>query len=141
MFVRGETLDGLEAPAEVVGCHEVSEVRGELGVVIVVEALDGRFLDGAVHPFDLAVGPGVLHLGGAMLDAVFPAGAPEDVLHGRVILLTVLELDAIVGEHDMDSVGNDRDELAQERRGNQLGGQRMQFDIGELGGPIDGGEQ
>lgn len=31
-------------------------------MIVVVEALDGGFLDGSVHPLDLAVGPGVLHL-------------------------------------------------------------------------------
>ena len=34
-------------------------------------AFDGRVLDGAVHPFDLPVGPGMIDLGEAMLDAVF----------------------------------------------------------------------
>ena len=34
----------------------------------IVEALDGRILDGAVHPLDLAIGPGVLGLGQTMID-------------------------------------------------------------------------
>jgi hypothetical protein len=46
-----------------------------------MEALDGSFLDGPVDPFHLAVGPGVLHLGGSMLDAAIAACPPEDVLH------------------------------------------------------------
>ncbi len=32
--------------------------------------LDDGFLDGALHAFDLAVGPGMLRLGEAVLDAV-----------------------------------------------------------------------
>lgn len=40
-------------------------------VSIVVVALDGRFLDRAVHAFDLAIGPGMLDLGQPMFDAIF----------------------------------------------------------------------
>lgn len=41
-----------------------------------VEGLDGRVLDGAVYSLDLAVGPGMLRLCGAMLDC-FGAGVFE----------------------------------------------------------------
>jgi hypothetical protein len=50
-----EALEGFEAAAEIVGCDEVGEVAPELFVAVVVEASDGGFLDGAVHPFDLPV--------------------------------------------------------------------------------------
>ena len=46
-------------------------------MAVVVEALDGRVLDGAVHPLDLTVGPGMLRLGQAMLDVVLGAGELE----------------------------------------------------------------
>ena len=61
------------------------EVGFELLVAVVVVALDGGFLDRAVHPLDLAIGPGMLDLGQAVLDAVFPAAHVEhvgDVLSG-----------------------------------------------------------
>ena len=44
-------------------------------------AFDGGFLDGAVHAFDLAVGPRVLDLGQAMFDVVFLAAHVEHVRH------------------------------------------------------------
>jgi len=69
-------------------------VTSELIVTILVEVADSGFLDGTGHPFDLSVGPRMIHLGGPMLDAVLPAGAPEDVLHGGAILFAVFELDA-----------------------------------------------
>ena len=47
---------------EIVGSHEVREVSSKLVMGFVVEALDGRILDGAVHPLDLAIGPGMLGL-------------------------------------------------------------------------------
>ncbi len=47
----------------VVGIQEELQVRPELIMAVVVVALDGRVLDGAVHPLDLAVGPGMFDLG------------------------------------------------------------------------------
>ncbi|RUW29056.1 hypothetical protein EOA37_34525, partial [Mesorhizobium sp. M2A.F.Ca.ET.015.02.1.1] len=63
-----------------------------------------------------------------MLDAVVAAGAPEDVLHGRAVLLAVFELDAVVGEDRVDFVGNRRGEMAQELGRDHLGGPLVQFD-------------
>ena len=45
----------------------------------VMKAFNRRFLHRAVHPFDLAVGPGVGGLGEALLDAPFVAELPERV--------------------------------------------------------------
>ena len=55
---------------EVVGGQEVSEVRPELVAALVLEAFDGRFLDGAVHALELAVGLRVVRLGEPVLDLV-----------------------------------------------------------------------
>ena len=40
----------------------------QLVVGFVIEAFDGRILDCPVHPLDLAVGPGMLGLGGSVID-------------------------------------------------------------------------
>jgi hypothetical protein len=58
-------------------------VISQLVVVVVVEAFDRRFLDHAVHPFDLAICPRVPDLGELMFDlmrAADPtsAGAHKD---------------------------------------------------------------
>ena len=39
-------------------------------VSVVVEAVDGRLLNGAVHSFDLAIGPWMVWLGQSVLDAI-----------------------------------------------------------------------
>lgn len=67
MFVRCEALEGFEPAAEVVGRDEVGEMGFELLVALVMVASDGGYLDGAVYPFDLSVGPGMLYLGRAVL--------------------------------------------------------------------------
>ena len=81
----------------------------------VVVALDGGFPDRAVHPFDLAVGPGVVHLDQAVPDAVLGAGDPEGVAEGIIVLLAIGELNAVVGEDGVDAVGQRTGDLAQER--------------------------
>ena len=57
-FVRDKPFECLEPAAEVVGGDEVLEVLPELVVAFVVVTLDGCIFDGAVHPLDLAIGPG-----------------------------------------------------------------------------------
>src|SRR5215813_15121137 len=76
-FVRGETVEGFKASAEVVGIDEVIEMPLELCVAVVVIALNGCLFDRAVHSFDLAVGPRMADLCEPMFDAVFPAAHGE----------------------------------------------------------------
>jgi len=80
-------------------------------MVVVMEALDGRFLDRPVHSLDLAVGPRMLRFCQAMFNAIFTASHVEHVCYvpgGRAILVTgrVRELDSVVGENCMDFIGN-----------------------------------
>jgi hypothetical protein len=61
----------------------------ELLVVVVVVAPDGGVLDGAVHAFDLAVGPRVLWLGEAVFDAELCAGVLEGMSPERLAAVEV----------------------------------------------------
>lgn len=45
----------------------------------IIEALDGRVFDGAIHAFDLTIGPGMLGFGQAMIDVSKRAGIFEDM--------------------------------------------------------------
>ncbi|MGY3695902.1 hypothetical protein ACVIGA_005982 [Bradyrhizobium sp. USDA 3240] len=81
----------------------------ELIVSIIVVALDGRFLDRAVHALDLAIGPGMLDLGQPMFDPVFLASHIEHMRHVyccRAVRIAGREgeLDPIVSEHCLDLV-------------------------------------
>jgi len=73
----------LQLAREVAGCQEVGEMGSELIVAIVMEPFDRRVLDGAVDPFDLAVGPWVVGLGQAVLDPVCFADHVETHWPGR----------------------------------------------------------
>ena len=89
---------------------------------IVMVALDGRFLDRAVHALDLAIGPGVLDPGQPMLDAVLPATHIEHMRHvSRRRSVDIArregELNAVVGENCVDLVGDSRNQSFEEGRG------------------------
>ncbi len=90
-----------------------------------MEGFDRCFLDRPDHSFGLAVGPWMIRFGEAMLDAIAMAGAPdEDVADPRLrdALITVNELDAIVGQNGVDPVGHGPDQNLEEGGGSQLGG-------------------
>ena len=83
----------------------------KLIVAIVMLALDGGVLDGAVHAFDLTIGPWVVGLGKPMLDAVLVADlieAVDAIACGPAIAIAGLvgELDAIVGHDGVEPVGH-----------------------------------
>ena len=98
-------------------------------------ALYGRLLDGAVHPFDLAVGPRVPRLGESMFDIEVGAGCFEgmaaegqflfphflDVLWRPAIAGRIGEVRPVVGEHGVDPVRHGGGEVTQEVTGDPAG--------------------
>ncbi len=140
-LVGSKALECLEALGEVVSHQEGPDVFLEVLMGLVIELLDGGFFQGAVHAFDLAVGPGMVDPGEAVLDAVGHADAVEDVLEGVAVPLVVAELDAVVGEDGMDLVRHSCNQVAQELSGLHLASRRMQLGVDELRGAVDGHEQ
>src|SRR5919206_3102786 len=125
-LVWREAFQGLQAPAEVVGGDEGGEVLSELVAAGVVEALDGRVLDGPVHALDLTIRPRVPRLGQSVLDVEISAGRLEgvaaeghvlgphglDILGRPAVASWVGEVRAVVGEHGVDFIGYGRGEVA-----------------------------
>jgi hypothetical protein len=116
-------------------------VTPKVFVIVVVEALDGRFLDGSVDPLDLPIGPRMLHFGEALFDVVFAADPIEDVLEGILVAGTIGELDAIVRDYDVDRIRHGRDEVPQELGRCHLASLQVQLGVGELRRSIDGDEE
>lgn len=108
---------------------------------LVVKALDGRFLDGAVHAFDLAVRPRMGGLGQAVFHALFPTDAVKAVPAGQELLRLRGELHPIVGQDDVDFIGQFVQHPAQEFGGHHALGPRVQFSEGHLAGAVDGHEE
>jgi len=150
-FVRREPLERLQAVPKVVGLDEVGEVLPKLIMALVVEALDGRVLDGPVHPLDLTVRPRMARLGQTMFDVEIGAGRLEGVATEEHLLGAhdldlrrrpgvagrLGEVGAVVGEHGVDLVGNRGSKGPEEVAGNPAGGLLVQLGEGELGGPVD----
>jgi hypothetical protein len=85
-------------------------------------ALDGRFLDRAIHALDLAIGLKMLDLGQPMFDAILLAAHIEHTCRvpcRRAIRIArrESELDPIIGENRVDLVGDGRDRSFEEGRG------------------------
>lgn len=110
-------------------------------MVVVVEALHGRFLDRAVHAFDLTIRPGVLDLGQPVLNLMLAADPIKDMLEGMNMPLVIGELNAIIRHHDVELVRHGRDQVSHECRSSHFPGLLVQFHEGELGGAVDGDEQ
>ena len=93
-LVGREAFEGLQSSPEIVGADEVGEVLAQLVVIVVMEAFDGRVLDRAVHPLDLAIRPGMLDLGQPVVDLMLAADPIKDVLEGVYMPVVIGELDA-----------------------------------------------
>lgn len=124
----------------------------QLIMVFVVIGPHGGFLDRAVHALDLAVGPGVVGFGQAVIDIVASTGDFEgmsaeefsafqgglDVRRGRSAAARRSKVCAVVGEHRVDFVGNEFDECLQEVGGSSSGRTLDEPSKSKLGGAIHG---
>src|ERR1700709_25673 len=89
-------------------------------MALIVEALDGRLLDGSVHPLDLTIGPRVVRLGKPVLDIVRLTDHVEAHLprpSGVAVARLLGELDAIVGQDCMYPVGHGFQQVFEELPG------------------------
>ena len=115
---RDESLTGfvqqsrLEPSPEVACADKVGEVTSQLIVVVVVEAFEGRGLDRAGHPLNLAIRPGMLDPGQPMVDLMLAADPVADVLEGMNVPVVVGELAAVIGQHDVDAVRHSSGQVA-----------------------------
>lgn len=155
VFVGCESFEGLESSGEVVGMDEVGEMLPEVFVGLVVEAFDGGFFESSVHALDLAVGPGVLGLGEAVVDVGLGAGELEgvgaeefspldrelDFRSGGTAITGRGEMHSVVGEHGMDLVRHSLEERIQEVGRNPLSGLLMHLHESELGSAVDGDQK
>ena len=104
------------------------------------------FFQGAVHALNLAVGPGMVRFGEPVLDAVFPAAHVEHVggvTRGWAIGISCREreLNAVIGQHGVDFVGDRFDKGRQEGRRGHAVCFFSELGEGEFAGPVDGHEE
>lgn len=75
----GGPSEYLEVFGEIEGSDENQHMGLQAFQVWAVEGLDRGFLDGAVHPLGLPVGPRVIGLGQLVHDAIFITNPAKDV--------------------------------------------------------------
>ena len=105
IFIGGEAAEGLQPASEVIGVNEVRQMRPELLMAFLVEALNCSFFDGTVHALHLTIGPRMVRLCKAMFDIVRLTDHIEPHLTGvcGVSVTRLLgELDAIVRQNRLD---------------------------------------
>ena len=113
-------------------------------MAVVMKPFDRRVLDGAVHPFDLAVGPWMVGLGQPVLDAVGLADHVEAHWPGvdAVSVLGLLrELDSVVGQDGVDLIGHSLEHVLQELPSRLSVSRVNELGDSELGRPVDANEQ
>ena len=145
-LVRGETFEGLEPTAEIIGVDEIGEMSAQLVVIVIVVSLNGRVLDRAVHSLDLTVGPRMIDLGEAMRDSVLSASHAEHMCCiGRSRTVRVsrrqTKLNAVVGENRMDFIRDNFNERDEESRRLDAIGLFDKLREGELRGAVYGHEK
>jgi hypothetical protein len=92
-------------------------------VCLVVEPSHGGVFDGAVHAFDLSIGPRMVEFREAMLDGVLGTGQVKAMGPKQSMIREHLpylanapaaprraELEAVVGQHRVDSIGDALDQ-------------------------------
>lgn len=148
-LVWRETFERLEATAEIVSVDEILEVSAQLVVVVVVEALDGCILDGAIHPFDLAVHSWMARLCQAMLNVEIGTCRLKGMTSVRHVLgphglgcptvtCRIGDMGANVGENRMDFIGSGCDQRPEAVARDPAGGLLDQLRKGEFGCPVNG---
>src|ERR1700694_4685387 len=80
-----EPTKTLQALGEVVGIEERGQVCSQALVGVVIEPSDRGVLDGAVHSFDLPIGPRMFEFREAMLDPQLRAGEVEGMGAKRLV--------------------------------------------------------
>ena len=140
-------LQCLEAFGEVIGGDEAEYVGFQAFDVLVVECSDRCFLDGAVHPLGLTIGPGVIRLRQSVLDSVLKTDAvkdvwPEESSGGSLaVLWQIGESHAVVGEDLMYLIGEGCDDVPEEGGTFHFAGVLVELDVGKLRDAVDGEEQ
>src|ERR671922_2646085 len=82
VLIRSESFQRLESPRDVIGHEEGMQLLFQMVMGLVVVLLHGGFFARAVHAFHLAIGPGMVGFGEAVLDTIVLADAIDNMVEG-----------------------------------------------------------
>ncbi len=141
VFIGCETVEGLEPSPDIIGGHEIIEMRPQLLMAVVMEAFDSCILDRAVHPLKLPIRPGMTGFRQAMFD---PVGLADPVkAHGtrlgRIAITGLFsELAAVIDQNGMNPIRDNAQEMFEEFPGRLPVGFLSQLCDGKFTRPING---
>ena len=107
----------------------------------IMKALNRGLFERTIHPFHLAVGPGVGRLGKALLNAPRVTELPHRMAACLQVMWQIPELNTVVRQQFMHFVRNLFQDPPQKVDGDSLGGLRVQLGKGQLAGAVNGHEQ
>ena len=105
VFIRGQAVERFESFREIIGHQEGMQMLFQVVMGLVVILFHGGLFERPVHPFDLAIGPGMVGLGQPMVNPMLMTHAIKEMVKGVHIACAIRELDAVIGQHRVDLVG------------------------------------
>ena len=105
VLIRCKSCERFESLREIIGHQEGLQMLFQVVMSLVVMLFHGGLFERTVHPFHLAVGPGMVGFGQPMVNTILMTDAIKDMVKGLAITLPIGKLDAVIGEHGLDLVG------------------------------------
>jgi hypothetical protein len=109
----------------------------QVDMSLVVIRFHWSLFERAVHPFPLALGPGMVGFGQPMVDTMLLTDTIKAMVKGVAVAFTVRELHAMIGEHRVDLLGHSRHHVPEELSGHQCVGFGVQLGLSKLAGAGD----
>ena len=106
VLIRRKSLERFESLCEIIGHQKGIQMLFQVVMGVVVILFYSSLFERTVHPFHLAIGPGMVGLSQPMVNPMFITDAIKDMVEGVDIALPIRELDAVVGEYCVDRIGN-----------------------------------
>jgi hypothetical protein len=105
VLIRGQAFERFESLREIIGHQEGLQMLFQVVMSLIVILFHGGLFERAVHPFDLAIGPGMVGCGQPMVNPMLMTDAIKDMMKGLDIALPIGKLNTVIGEHRVDLVG------------------------------------
>jgi hypothetical protein len=102
VLIRRKAFERFESFRKIIGHQKSMQMLFQVTMALVVILFDGGLFERTVHPFHVAIGPGVVGFGQPVVNPVVLTDAIKDVVKGIDISLPMGELDAGISEHRVD---------------------------------------
>jgi hypothetical protein len=131
-----KALQRFESLRAIIGHSKSRQMPFQVVMGFVVIPFHGGRFARTVHPFHLAIGPGMVGFGQPMVKPMFMTDAIKDMVNGIDIALPMGERDAVIGEHRVDLLGSGSAHVPEDLRGDHVVGFWRPFGLGKLAGAV-----